>query len=137
MMDSQTRPGPVSDEDSQPYWSALREHRILVQTCTRCGEVRCPPLPACANCGGTGLTTSYATGAGVVYSWIEVHRAVGTIRPDEVPCTIATVELSEGPRLVGRLREAKPAIGRPVTATFVDHTDWTEVSFVPAEEAGV
>jgi uncharacterized protein len=129
-----SRPGPVADEDSQPYWTALRDHRILLQTCTRCGEVRCPPLPACANCGGIGLTNSYATGAGTLYSWIEVHRAVGTLRPDEVPCTIATVELAEGPRLLGRLRQSRPAIGGAVAATFVDHRDWTEISFVPAGE---
>lgn len=130
----ETRPGPVADEDSRPYWTALRDHRILLQTCTRCGEVRCPPLPACANCGGIGLTNSYAAGAGTLYSWIEAHRAVGTLRPDEVPCTIATVELAEGPRLIGRLRQSRPAIGRAVTATFVDHDGWTEISFVPPDE---
>jgi uncharacterized OB-fold protein len=129
MMEIDTRPGPVPDEDSRPYWDALRGHRILLHTCTRCDEVRCPPMPACPNCGGTDAIASYAGGTGVVYSWIEVHRAVGTIRPDEVPCTIATVELDEGPRLVARLNEPRPAIGRPVTARFVDHDTWTELAF--------
>jgi len=77
--------------------------------------------------------TSYSTGQGTVYSWIEVHRPIGTIRPDEVPCTIATIELDEGFRLLGRLDIAKLAIGTQVRAIFIDHPDWTELAFTAAE----
>lgn len=134
-METENRPGPVPDEDSRPYWDAMRAHRILLHTCTRCGEVRCPPMPSCPNCGGTGANASYAAGRGVVYSWIEVHRPVGNVLAGEVPCTIATVELDEGPRVVARLDESKPSIGRPVTASFVDHDTWTELAFAPAGAA--
>ena len=133
-MDAMTRSGPVPDEDSQPFWDALSKHRILLQTCTNCGEVRCPPLPACANCGATGWTASDATGIGALYSWIEVHRPIGTIGADEVPCTIATVQLDEGPRMVGRLNLSTPTIGSRVAARFVDHDTWTEIAFVTVEE---
>ena len=128
------RPGPVTDEDSAPYWAALARRVILVQRCRSCGEVRCPPLPACANCGSTDFAEGQSSGRGVLYSWIGVYRAVGTIRPEEVPVTIATVELEEGPRLVARLENGpqRPVIGSALEAVFHDHPGWTELSFRPA-----
>jgi uncharacterized OB-fold protein len=132
MTATQVRSGPVPDEDSRPYWDALVEHRILLQTCQTCGRVRCPPLPACGSCGGTAAVTSYASGDGAVYSWIRIHRSLGSISAAEVPCSIVTVELEEGCRLVGRLTsDDAPAIGAPVTATFVTHADWIELTFTP------
>jgi uncharacterized OB-fold protein len=129
------RRGPSPDEDSSPYWAALAERRILLQTCDSCGRLRCPPLPACTFCGAAGAQTSYASGRGRVYSWITVHYPVGTISPDEVPCSIATVELDEGCRVVGRLTsDSTPRIGDPVIATFTDHDDWTELTFTPTVE---
>jgi uncharacterized protein len=134
------RPGPVIDEDSASYWADLARRVIPIQRCLNCGEVRCPPLPACANCGSTDFAEDQSCGRGVLYSWIGVHRAVGTIRPEEVPVTIATVELEEGPRLVARLEDGprRPVIGSAVEAVFHDHPDWTELSFRPVgpQQAG-
>jgi uncharacterized OB-fold protein len=126
---------PHTDEDSAPYWEALSEHRILTQTCLGCGEVRCPPLPGCMNCGRTEADIGFASGEGHIYSWIVVRRPLGSITADEVPCTIATVELDEGFRLVGRLAgPTSPALDQPVRAAYVDHPGWTELRFATTDE---
>ena len=121
------RPGPVIDEDSASYWAGLARRVIPIQRCLNCGEVRCPPLPACANCGSTDFAEGQSCGRGVLYSWIGVHRAVGTIRPEEVPVTIATVELEEGPRMLTNIVDSEPAelsVGQRVSLVFDQAGDY-------------
>jgi hypothetical protein len=122
-------PGPTVDDDSAAYWAALREHRIELQKCGECGEIRFPPMPGCPNCGSGDVELVTATGRGQVYSWIVVHRPLGSITEADVPCTIATVELDEGCRVLARLT-GQAGVGLPVTAVYVDHEDWTELAFV-------
>ena len=127
--------GPVVDDDSAPFWHALRAHRIALQKCCNCGEIRFPPMPGCPHCGSDTAEHVTAGGGGRIYSWIVVHRPLGTITEAEVPCTIATVELDEGCRVLGRFSGAA-RIDLPVKASYVDHGDWTELAFVPADPAG-
>ncbi|HEX4018963.1 MAG TPA: zinc ribbon domain-containing protein [Frankiaceae bacterium] len=126
--------GPVADEDSASFWEALREHHISLQKCSNCGEVRFPPMPGCPNCGSGECTHVTASGGGRVYSWIVVHRALGTITEADVPCTLATVELDEGCRVLGRL-SGDARVDLPVNARYVDHDGWTELAFIPVELA--
>jgi uncharacterized OB-fold protein len=127
-------PAPVPDADTAPFLDALREHRIVLQRCTVCDRVRFPPMPACPWCGATTATQITVTGEGHVYSWVGVHRALTAGYEGEVPYTIATVELREGARVFGRLEGPEPtAPGGAVRATFVDHADWTELRFRPAD----
>ncbi len=123
---------PVADEDSAPFWEALRRHRVLLQKCAHCGEVRFPPMPGCPQCGSGAAEPVTAGGHGRIYSWIVVHRPLGSITEAELPCTIATVELDEGCRVLGRFA-GDASIDLPVTARFVDHDGWTELAFEPVE----
>jgi len=121
---------PAADEDSAPYWAGLREGRIELQRCTACGEVRFPRMPACPNCGSPDWVAHTAAGTGRIYSWIVVHRPLPPFEPADLPCTLATVELDEGCRLLGRLVSGAAGVDVPVTADFVAHGDaWTELVF--------
>jgi hypothetical protein len=125
-------PGPAIDDDSAPFWTALRQRRIELQKCSECKEIRFPPMPGCPRCGSPDAEQVIATGRGRVYSWIVVHRALGTITEEMVPRTIATVELDEGCRVLGRISgDARADL--PVTASYVDHDGWTELTFAASE----
>jgi hypothetical protein len=126
-------PGPSADEDSAPFWSALREHRLVLQRCADCGEVRFPRMPGCPRCGSNASEDVPSGGRGRIYSWIVVHRPLGSIPEDALPCTIATVELEEGCRVLGRVLDGEAALDLPVTAGYLDHDAWTELTFVPAD----
>jgi hypothetical protein len=126
---------PVSDQDSAPYWEALSRHEILMQQCESCGARRCPPLPACHVCGSTQFAWERAARGGVVYSWITVRQAVGTLDISELPATFTTVDFGHGARLVTRyLGGAAVEIGAAVRADFIRHGEWTELVVRPAEE---
>ena len=130
---------PAPDEDSAAYWAALREHRILLQQCASCGEIRSPRMPGCPQCGSADFSDVDVRGTGSIYSWVVVHRPLGGIPAEQLPRTIVTVELDEGCRLLGRLVGADAAgpigIDVPVEAVFVDHDGWTELAFALAPAA--
>jgi hypothetical protein len=129
-----SRPGPVPDEDSAAYWEGLAVGQIRLQKCGECGTVRFPPLPCCPACRSDAVETVLGSGTGTVYSWITVRRPLGTITAEEIPCTIATVELTEGPRTVGRLMDVeRPVMDMPVEACFRAHDGWTELCFGPVD----
>ena len=44
-----------------------------------------------------------------VYSWTITHRPIDPGFADEVPYAVLVVEMEEGPRLVGNLRDLAPA----------------------------
>lgn len=127
---------PAVDPDSAFYWKGLREERFLVQQCTECGRGRFPPMPACPFCASAKTTTMEPSGRGRVYSWVIVRRAVKPAFVDQVPYVIATVDLDEGVRLIGRLDELEPTAGMEVECFFFDHADWTELRVRPVADAG-
>jgi uncharacterized protein len=127
-------PVPLPDEDSAPYWAALREHRIVLQRCASCGEIRAPRMPGCPQCGSEHFSEVAVRGTGTIYSWVVIHRPLGGLTADQLPRTILTVELEERCRVLGQLVtgvDDPPQLGPdlPVEAVFLDHDGWTELAF--------
>jgi uncharacterized OB-fold protein len=119
---------PTPDADSAPYWQGLREHRLALQRCRSCGRQRFPAMPTCPYCASAQASWHDVHGASTVYSFIEVRRAFDPAFTDDIPYTIATVDLDDGGRLVARI-DGGAAIGDRVAPTFVDHHAWTELRF--------
>jgi uncharacterized OB-fold protein len=85
-----------------------------------------------------------ASGKGTVFSFV-VHHAP-KVPGRTLPFVIALVELEEGVRMLGELRNVEPAkveIGMPVRATYIDFPEgdsgqaWTLYAWEPGEGAGV
>lgn len=126
-------PAPTPDQLSEPFWAALAEHRVLVQECPACGRRRFPRLPSCPYCAAEGGTDIEVPGTGTVYSFVRMHRALTPAMADEVPYTIATVDLDDGGRIFARVEPAESVeIGLAVGPVFVDHDGWTELRFAPS-----
>jgi uncharacterized OB-fold protein len=123
---------PQPDLESVAWWEGLAAHRILLQRCGECGRTRFPPMPRCPWCGSDTFDVAESTGRGVVYSFVTAQVAISPGYEGPLPYTVATVELSEGPRVLGRVEPPAPlAIGDQVVATFVEHASWTELTFAP------
>ena len=120
---------PEPDADSTFFWDALKEKKLLIQRCGDCGRSRFPPMPRCPYCASAKYSVIEAGGGGTVYTWVVVHRAFDPAFTDEVPFTLATVDLDEGARIVGRLEGTSPLFGMRVQATFFNHPSWTELRF--------
>ena len=121
-------PTPVPDADTQPFWDAAAERRLVVQHCDGCGRWIWQPRPLCPACGALDPPWRAVSGDGVVVSWTVIHPPVLPVWADDTPFTVLLVELREGVRLVGRLVEAEAdvlTIGLPVSLRWREEAGTT------------
>jgi uncharacterized protein len=96
-------PVPVADADTQPFWDAAAERRLVVQRCRHCSRWIWQPRPLCPNCHAEEPVWTEITGAGSVASWIVLRPPVLPAYAELVPLVVLLVELNEGVRMVGQL----------------------------------
>ena len=96
------KPIPHPDATSQPYWDAAAEGRLRLQRCTACAAVRHYPQPVCPHCCSLAVEWFDATGRGAVHSWTVAHHPFHPAFKDDLPYTLVTVDLHEGPRALER-----------------------------------
>jgi uncharacterized OB-fold protein len=117
------RLAPSMTPDTQFFWEALREHRLLIQRCAGCGALRHPPRPMCPRCRSVEWDTIEASGRGTVYSFVLPHHPPLPWFPE--PYVVALVDLEEGTRLVSNIVGVSPdavMMGMPVEVRF-EHFD--------------
>jgi uncharacterized OB-fold protein len=118
------RPRPTPNAMTEGFWQAARDHRLVVQRCAACGELRHYPQPLCPLCRSDAWTWTPLSGRGTVYTFTVTHQAFHPAWADRVPYVVATIELDEGVRMVTDLPPgdiAHVAIGAPVECFFEDH----------------
>jgi uncharacterized protein len=115
------RLAPSMTADTQFFWDGLKEHRLLIQRCAACHELRHPPRPMCPACHSFDWDTIEATGRGTVLSFVMPHHPPLPWFDDGY--IVALVALDEGVRLVTNLVDvtaADTAIGMPVTVRYAE-----------------
>jgi len=110
----------VNDPGTAPFWAGTRDGKLVVQACTKCGYLRWPPGPLCNECLSEGTEWKEISPTGTLWSYAVYHRAMNPRFKNDVPYTVALVELDDGPRMYGRLvpNGAKVEPGQPVRAVF-------------------
>ncbi len=114
----------MTNDIAAAYWEGAEQGRLVLQKCSHCGTVRHYPRVLCAVCWSFDVEYVEASGNGTVYSWTVAHHAFAPDVADQVPYTLATVDLPEGVRLMGRLDPAlTPTPGLAVRIDFAPGTD--------------
>ena len=72
-------PSPERTPETEAFWSATAEGRLLLSHCDECGAVIWYPRQLCPACGATSVSWVAASGDGIVYSFTVVYRARGPI----------------------------------------------------------
>lgn len=101
-----TRPVPLADEHSQPYWDAAARGELLIQRCARCGAHQFYPRRHCVACTAPDPEWVRVSGRGRLHTFSVVHRATNPEFGDDCPYVFAIVELDEGPRVSTRIVDA-------------------------------
>lgn len=124
-MTTTTRPLPVPDEQSAPFWNAALDHVLTVARCSRCASFAHPPDVVCPNCHSTDprFVFTPVSGRGTVRSWTVMRQSF--LQGFDVPFVLVDVELVEQAdlRLIGRLLDGPDAplkIGDAVRLAFED-----------------
>ena len=108
-----TRPVPVPDELSEPFWTGTARGELRVARCTACTAFVHPPAAVCSCCGNAApLAFGPVTKRGVVRSWTVVRQGFLPGFEDLVPYVLVDVELEGAPgvRLIGRLIDGLGAL---------------------------
>ena len=103
------------------FYAYCAAGELRFQRCRACSTWRHPPRVRCAHCGSDDVEWALASGRGHVYSWTITHRPIDPGFADELPYAVLVVEMEEGPRLIGNLRDLAPAeltIGLDVEVVF-------------------
>jgi uncharacterized OB-fold protein/acyl dehydratase len=123
-LDADAMMRPASSRDTKFFWDGVNAHELRIQKRPD-GSLQHPPVPALWQSADhePESPTDYvvASGKGTVFSFV-VHHAP-KVPGRTLPFVIALVELEEGVRMLGELRNIDPSsveIGTPVRATYVD-----------------
>ena len=122
------RPLPKITPLTEPFWSAAKARRLLVQRCEACGAHQFPPERGCPACGSPRMAWVEASGRASLYSWTIAYPPLLPYFAERAPWPIAVVELEEGPRMVTNLVGVPLddyRVGLPLRAAFEDVDDET------------
>ena len=128
LIGTSSKPVPVPDEASRPFFAAACRGVLLLRRCRDCGIFMSPtggigtPLrPRCMRCFSGELAWAPSCGRGTLYSFALMHQVYDPAFADEVPYNIAVVELDEGVRMTTNVvgcANAELWIGMPLEVTF-------------------
>ena len=127
---------PQPDLETQPFWDATREGRLLIKHCNACGEHHFYPRPFCPTCWSDDVEWVEASGRASLYTWSVVYRNDLPPFGERVPYVAAVVDLAEGPRMMTNVVDCEfdaLAVGMHLDAVFHPISDdVTIVQFRPA-----
>ncbi|MBV8169853.1 MAG: Zn-ribbon domain-containing OB-fold protein [Alphaproteobacteria bacterium] len=116
MLQAQDRklPAPTPNLETQAFWDAAAEGKLLVKHCRACNEAHHYPRALCPHCFSDQTEWRQSAGKGVIYSFSVMRRA-------PVPYAIAYVTLDEGVTMMTNIVECDLdalSIGQSVTVVF-------------------
>ena len=127
---------PIPDLDTEPYWAAARDGKLLIQRCNSCAESFFYARPFCPKCWGDDVDWVEASGRATLYTWSVVRQNDLPPWPTRVPYVAAVVDLEEGPRMLTNVEGCEPeelAEGMALEVAFREETeDITLPIFRPA-----
>lgn len=113
-MSERTYPDPAINLETEPYWAAAKDGKLLIKKCKACGEPHFYPRSLCPHCGSTDVDWQETSGKGTIYSYSVMRRA-------PVPYAIAYVTLAEGVTMMTNIVDADLdalAVGQAVEVAF-------------------
>lgn len=123
-------PAPARNPETDPYWDAAREGRLLIKQCDSCGEPFHYPRALCPFCLSDSSWIE-ASGEGEIYSYTIVPTRDETY-------VVAFVALAEGPVMMTNIVTEDPQslrVGQSVRVSFAPTMGEDPVPvFVPVQQ---
>lgn len=98
---------PPIGHDNAWWWDAVKDGKLPIQRCKKCGVLRHPPRPMCGECQSTEWDSIVSSGKGTVNSFVVLHYPM--FPGYDYPLIAAVVDLEEGTRLVSNIVGIEPA----------------------------
>ncbi len=137
-MANYTKPLPIINEETKPYWEYCKKHKLRMQKCTQCGHIRFPISNICPECHSLESQWVQLSGKGSIYSFTVYRVAYHPAFKDDIPYVLAIIQLAEEPRMESNIIGCQPEevrIDMPVEVSFEDVTDQVSLpKFRPARQ---
>ncbi len=122
------------------FYKYCVQRKLMGTECVKCGHLTCPPRGICPQCSGTKIKWIQLTGHGTLLTYTVIHFPPTQFQA-LAPYAVGIVEMKEGPRLPGMIRNIKPdelKIGAALriefdTATPEEWPRWPRYYFLPAQ----
>ena len=131
-----TKPVPETQPWSERFWAGTREGRLLIQTCKDCKSTIFYPRKRCPECWSGNLDWLQASGKAKVFTFSTAYAMVEPKFMDELPYTLAYVDLEEGVRMMTRIVGCAPEdvhFDMEVEVTFHERAGFSLPYFTPAK----
>ena len=118
-----TRPIPVPNEWTKPFWDAAKRGVLALQRCQTCKHFQHPPYATCVSCMATDLAFEPVSGKGAIYAYTIMYHAGDKRFASAIPYASIIVELDDAPGalLAANLLEVpytEAKVGRRVEVVF-------------------
>jgi uncharacterized OB-fold protein len=135
-----TRPVPVPDEISAPFFEGANRGKLMLQHCAACGRWSFPVRERCPHCLSAQLGWRAASGRGTLYTFAIMHQVMNPGFAAEVPYNVCQIDLAEDVRMVANVvgvPNADLRIGMALEAVFEDVAEGVRIPrFRPAGGEG-
>ena len=134
-----TKPVPQTQPWSEKFWEGTQEGKLLIQVCKECDSRIFYPRKFCPDCWSAKLNWVEASGRGTVFTFSTAYDMVEPKFADELPYTLAYVDLEEGVRLMTRIVDCMPediTFGMAVEVVFHERDGFFLPYFRPAANGG-
>ncbi len=124
-MSTRSKPVPVPDALSEPFWEAAKRHVLLIQRCAECRRYQHPPSFICLSCPSDSLGYEEVSGKAIIQSFTVILESPVVGFEPGVPIIHMAGELAEQSGLLmnANLVGADPTsveIGMEVTVVWED-----------------
>jgi len=131
------KPVPETQPWSKKFWEGTKQGKLLIQVCNDCKSKIFYPRKYCPECWSGNLGWMEASGKAKILSFSTAYSMVEPKFMDELPYTIAYVDLDEGIRMMTRIVECKPEDIRfdmPVEVVFHEREGFFLPYFRPVKK---
>lgn len=129
-------PSPRVTPETERFWEATKDEKLLVRRCDDCGEYHHYPRSRCPFCFSANVEWTEAYGDGEVYTYTVTHQNSEPY-DEATPYVLAYVELAEGPRMMTNVVGVEPDdvyVGQDVSVVFDETKDgYALPRFTPKE----
>ncbi|MEX1254586.1 MAG: Zn-ribbon domain-containing OB-fold protein [Dehalococcoidia bacterium] len=113
---------PQLDTESERFWQACREGRLLIMHCRACDRPYFYPRRYCPRCWSDQTEWLETSGRGTVHTYSVVHQNPAPPFRDWAPYAVLLVDLEEGVRVMANWDRSADlallAVGLSVQVTF-------------------
>lgn len=120
-----SRPRPLVDEVTRPFWELAKQRTLAIQRCQECRHYQHPPRPVCLHCFSSRLKFEPVSGRARLWSFTITRHPLIRGFEDLLPYVCLVVQLEEQPDLFmvsdwrpGPDQLANLRIGMPMRVVF-------------------